>query len=108
MKVRGAVADEDVTQQVIVEDDEGQLSRRQIGILEGADEASVILTRKGARQEPLPGSRREEHHCVPEVDDGYPPALIKPPAMPHCGRHRHLSTCGDQELSRRHHGHLTW
>ena len=58
VKVRGAVADEDVTQQVIVEDDEGQLHRRQIGVVEGADEASVILSRKGAGQEPLPGSGR--------------------------------------------------
>lgn len=58
VKVEGAVADENVTQQVIVEDDEGQLRRRQIGILEGVDEASVILSRKGARQEPLLGSGR--------------------------------------------------
>jgi hypothetical protein len=58
VKVRGAVADEDVTQQVIVEDDGGQLRRRQIGVLEGADEASMILSRKGARQEPLPCSGR--------------------------------------------------
>jgi hypothetical protein len=28
--------------------------------------------------------------------------------MTYCGRHRHLPTRGDQELSWRHHRHLTW
>jgi hypothetical protein len=66
---------------MIVNDDGGHLGRREIRVVELADELTVGVGTQCLPEEPLPGAGREEDHSVTEVDDGHSAAVIEPPSM---------------------------
>jgi hypothetical protein len=71
---------------VVVNDDGGHLRRREIGVVELADESAVSVGAQCLPEKPLSGAGGEEDHSVTEVDDGHSAALIEPPSMAYSRR----------------------
>jgi len=102
------VADEDVAEEVIVDDEGGHLRRGQIGIVQGADKVVVLLSGERRGQEPLSLPGREQDHGIAKIEDRHASALIETPSVPDRSRDRHLAATGNQEFSWGRHRHLTW
>ncbi len=86
VEVLRALAGQDVAQQVVVNDEGGHLRRREIWVVELADELQVSVGAQCLPEEPLPGAGREEDHSVTEVDEGHSSTLIEPPSTAYSRR----------------------
>jgi hypothetical protein len=71
---------------VVVNDDGWHLGRRQIWIIELANESSVVFVTESSCDELLtpPGWKKDD--CVPQVNYGHPTAVVESPAVPDCRR----------------------
>jgi hypothetical protein len=86
------LARQDVTQQVVVDDDGGHLRGSHIGIVGIADQSAMVLSGKSVGQEFLPAAWWQEDQGIAQVDHRHPSTVVQPPTMAHGRRHRHLST----------------
>jgi len=97
-QVRRSLTRQDVTEQVVVDDDGCHLRGRQIGIVELADELEMLVSCQCVGEELLTSARGQEDHRVAQIDHGDATTVVQPPPMPHGRRHRHLATGRDEKL----------
>jgi hypothetical protein len=90
-QVHCTVADENVTEEMIVDDDASHLGGGEIGIVHSPDEPEVLFGGESVPEEPLPRAGREEDDCFAKIEDRHASTLIQTPSMPYRSWHRHLS-----------------
>ena len=75
----GALAGQDVPQQMVIDDDRAHSRRSKIGVVEAFHVLAMLLSRERVRQKPLTRPGREQHDSVAQVDDRDAAPLGEPP-----------------------------
>ena len=102
-EIRGSMAGQDITQEMVVDDNRWQLSRGQIGVIEVAGEGQVIVGGQRLVQQGLPGAWREKNDSITQVDDRHAATLCQAPPATNARGHGHLAAPRNEELGRTSH-----
>ncbi len=71
---------------MVINNDGCHLCRREIGISQPSNKSEMVVSAKGAVQQPLAPARRQKDDGLSQIDDSHAPTVVKPPTVSHCCR----------------------